>query len=143
MWNYFQPIKFLPVEISCCFLEEADFLYRDLLENKLIVKLRPAYEERYNGHMIRIVESRNPDWYRDLYSSTAHLKRKRCERSLDRICQNTDLPYFTRRGAVSPFGSYDTLFRELIPERLTKGYDLERRFIPENLRVAELFQKLI
>ncbi len=143
MWNYFQPIRFLPAEISCCFQEEAGFLHHDLLENRLVVKLRPAYEERYSGHMIRIVETRNPDWYRDLYSSKAHLNRKRCERSLNRICQNTDFPYFVRRGAVSPFGSYDTLFRELIQERLTEGYEWEGKFVSENSQATEFFWKLI
>ena len=38
----------------------------DLERNDLVVSLVPAPEPNHVGHCIRVVESRNPEWYRQL-----------------------------------------------------------------------------
>ena len=138
-WNVEKQIMYLPEEIAGVFSREAERLYSDLRENRLKVVLVPARVERYEGHMIRAVESKNPEWYRELYRATPHLKRRRTLNSLERIARTQDLPYCDRRGAVSPHGSYDTRYRELIRERLTGGYDINGLFIPEHPRVTRFF----
>ena len=136
-----KPIKFLPEDVASMFRLEAKWLYRDLTENLLKVVLRPAYQERYNGHMIRVVESQNPQWYREIYHSTPNFKRQRTLRSLERIAQAEDLPYIDRRGAVSPYGSYDTRFREVIKSRVTEGYeDVQGRWIPGDKFILGYFE---
>ncbi len=140
-WNVEQQIRYLPVDIAAIFSEEAQRLYSDLLENQLKVILVPARREQYEGHMIRAVESRNPEWYRELYHAAPHLKRGRTLNSLERIALVKDLPYRDQRGAVSPYGSYDTRHRELIRERLTKGYEINGRFISEEHFVSKFFSR--
>ncbi len=134
-------IKYLPTKIANVFSEEAERLYSELVENRLKVVLVPARVERYEGHMIRAVESKNPSWYRELYQATPHLKRRRTLNSLERIARTQDLPYSDRRGAVSPHGSYDTRYRELIRERLTKGYEVNGLYIPEDHRIVDFFSE--
>ncbi len=138
-WDVEKQIKYLPTEIADVFSEEAERLYSELVENRLKVVLVPARVERYEGHMIRAVESKNPRWYRDLYQATPHLKRRRTLNSLERIAQTQDLAYCDRRGAVSPHGSYDTRYRELIRERLTKGYEIDGLVLPEHPLVVRFF----
>ena len=135
-------IKYLPAEIAAVFSEEAGRLYSDLLENRLkVVLVHPEQGlERYEGQMIRAVESKNPSWYRELYQATPHLKRTRTLKALGRISQVRDLPYRDQRGAVSPYGSYDTRYRELIKERLTEGYEINGSFLAEHPLVATFFQ---
>lgn len=140
-WDVDKQIKYLPKEITGVFSEEAERLYSDLLANQLRVVLVPARVERYEGHMIRAVESKNPGWYRELYQSTPYLKRRRTLNSLERIARTQDLPYSDRRGAVSPHGSYDTRYRELIRERLTKGYEVDGLYIPGDYQIVEFFSE--
>ena len=52
--------------------EAAAFLRRDLERRRLRVSLAPAPEPRHGGHFIRVVEERNPRWYRQLCDR--HLK---------------------------------------------------------------------
>ncbi|MBI4152516.1 hypothetical protein HY495_02290 [Candidatus Woesearchaeota archaeon] len=139
IWDYYHPIRYLPGEIASAFSTEADFLRRDLDDNRLRVTLKPADEEHYTGHKIRVVESTNPQWYRELYLARMHLKRQRSLRSLERLSRGDDLPYLDRRGAVSPFGSYDSLYREMIQGRLINGYEVDDGFIPEQILVKRFF----
>src|SRR3989338_2853043 len=141
IWDQYHPIRYLPGEIESAFREEADFLWRDLDENRLRVTLKPADEERYTGHQIRVVESTNPQWYRELYLARTHLKRQRSLRSLGRIGDSCDLHYLDQRGAVSPFGSYDSLYRELIQKRLIDGYEIDDGFVPERILVKRFFSR--
>lgn len=135
-------IKYLPGEIAAVFSEVAAEMHSDLLENRLkVVLVHPERGlERFEGQMIRAVESKNPSWYRELYQATPHLKRSRTLKSLERISQVRDLPYRDQRGAVSPYGSYDTRYRELIKERLTEGYEINGSFLAEHPLVATFFQ---
>ncbi len=138
-WDVDRQIKYLPAEIAVVFAEEAKRLYSDLLENRLNVVLVPAQRERYEGHMIRAVESRNPHWYRELYQATPHLKRTRTLKSLERIAQARDLPFRDQRGAVAPYGSYDTRYRDFIRQRLVEGYEVNGMFIPEEPVIRKFF----
>lgn len=61
---------------------------QDLEENFLSVVLVPAPVSRFSGHMVREVESRNPEWYQEYVSGRWHTaKRIRIERALLRVVQ--------------------------------------------------------
>ncbi len=120
-WDCTRPIRELPTAVSHVFQYGAKYFHGDLAENRLKVTLINAPDPHFTGHMIRQVESMNPRWYSDLYHSVAHLKRTRSLRSLERIMFGRDLPYVEQRGAVHPWGGYDTLYRQLIQDCLTAG----------------------
>lgn len=133
MWNTDLPINQLPDNIRFCYAEEAEFLHYDLRSNKLEVILIPAPEPKHLGHMIRIVENQNPDWYRDLYWSTSYFRRDRSLAALDRIRKEKDRPF-----RVSPF-KYDSAYRCLIHNRLTEGFREKGKEIPPNREVRLYF----
>jgi hypothetical protein len=106
--------KELTLEIKEKVIHEAKNLLTDLLCNTLDVSLAPAPEEQHTGHMIRVVNNRNPKWYREIYADL-EVKRDRIVDSLKRLI----------KGVPSNMSSYDTLFIELIKDRLLNGYDGE------------------
>jgi len=59
-----------------------EFMYQELKKNKLRVCLVKAPEQNHPGHMIRVVENKNPWWYQELCRSYPdgrkenHLKKK-------------------------------------------------------------------
>ena len=113
------PIRNYPEFIKRKFIDKAEYLKKNLLENYLHVVLIPAPYPCHSAHMIRCVDNENPEWYKDLYHSREYLKRSRCLDSLTRISTNNDFPSIS-----FPFSTYDSLFRELIYNSLI-GNNLE------------------
>ncbi len=66
-----QPIRQFPKTVRRYYASQADYLYDDLVENRLEVILVPPPDLRFSGHMIRAVVNQNPAWYRHLYSYAA------------------------------------------------------------------------
>lgn len=131
LWDSEQPIKELPSHIRKYFLQEAKYLFEDLEENQLKVVLVPAPNPCFSGHKIRHIESKNPEWYRDLYKHHPNFKRTRSLRVLRRITSLQDRPYFIDN-TPSPLPyrfHYDTLYRQLIYTILTQGFLIERKEI--------------
>ena len=111
-WNSDLPISYLPQEISEVFSNEANYLLKDLKENKLIVELIPAPDPKHIDHKIRVVTNSNPEWYKELFHSYHHIKRRRVIGALERISQNKDRPF-----KVYPF-LYDARMREIIAKKV-------------------------
>lgn len=69
--------------------EAARRALQDLERERLVVVLVPAPDPHFSGHMIRVVECRNPEWYREFIRTlpqsfdTGH--RHRIVRALERI----------------------------------------------------------
>jgi hypothetical protein len=57
------------------------------LENeRLVVSLAPAPDPHFDGHMIRVVDCRNPEWYRDFVARhRMEVHRPRVIRALERV----------------------------------------------------------
>ena len=119
MWTSKKSTRELPREIRKYFIEEAKFLHNDLKQNKLSVSLIDAPYPRFEGHKIRVVNSRNPEWYSSMYQSYFHFRRDRSLRALDRLRKSEDNPF-----KINPW-KYDMRFREEILERLAQGYETE------------------
>ena len=139
-WDIESSIAFLPEDIRDLFREHADFMYADLKNNRLIVELAPAPEPKYSGHMIRTVDSQNPEWYSYLYRTQAGLKRIRSLKALDRI-RNVEDPQF-REFPESPIprrNTYVTLYREVIFERMSFGYEESGLYVPPEPKIQEYF----
>jgi hypothetical protein len=111
-WISDLPISYLPLEISEVFSNEAKYLLRDLKENKLIVELVPAPDPKHIDHKIRVVTNSNPEWYRELFHSYHHIKRKRVISALERISNGIDRPF-----KIYPF-LYDARMREIIAKKI-------------------------
>ena len=126
VWDCDRPIKELPENLRHYYVEEANFLFNDLTDNPLTILLVPAPDPAHSGHMIRYVENENPSWYRGLYHSHNSFRRDLSLRALNRIKKEEDRPF-----KISPF-KYDSIYRELIHERLTEPYLIEGHYsIPE------------
>jgi hypothetical protein len=67
IWVPEKPLSTLPVEIRVYYVEQADYLHDDLMNNRLTVTLIPAPDPRHTHHMIRVAVSHNPEWYSELY----------------------------------------------------------------------------
>jgi hypothetical protein len=58
----------------------------DLEKNFLSVTLVPAPVQHNGGHMVRAVENRNPEWYREFFKNRREqVKRSRIVRALKRV----------------------------------------------------------
>jgi hypothetical protein len=91
---------------------EAKDLLKELKENKLEVILIPAPNPQFEGHMIRVSQNRNPNWYKKLYySSGEKLKRNWTVQSLSKISENK----------IRWNSKYDIMILEMIYERLQNG----------------------
>lgn len=144
-WNEYLSLSVLPKEINAIFREEASFLHADLLEHKLRVILIPAPEPQHYDHKIRVVEIANPQWYSKLYNQFVHFRRDRSLRALERLADGEDKAFTDSRcGIVAYKFHYDTLYRKLIFERLTEGYEdyygnILAGHVPANSMVREYF----
>jgi len=132
-WDVNQPIKMLPKRVRRYYVEDADYLYNYLKSNYLEVILIPAPRPNHSTHKIRAIQNQNPNWYRELYWSSKHFRRDLSLRALDRILKQEDGTY-----RVSLF-KYDSIYRELIHDRLIKGYIGEGYEIQANCKVREFF----
>ena len=64
------------------------YALRQLENERLVVTLVPAPHPRFDGHMIRAVECRNPEWYRAFHWSFRwRVKRDRVIRALQRVVE--------------------------------------------------------
>jgi len=77
VWTPERPVGELPEAIAQPFRDEASWLYRELKTEQYCVIRVDAPEQRHALHGIRVVESRNPSWYRDLYFAHAKWVRER------------------------------------------------------------------
>lgn len=133
MWTPERPLKELNEEILEEYIQHADFLYRDLRENKLTIVLAPASEPKHCLHMIRKTVVYNPEWYSELYWSHNSFRRDLSMLALDRLRNLEDKPL----GSVKY--RYDTVYRELIHGDLTRGYEREGEFIQPNNYIRAFF----
>ncbi len=140
-WSVNFPIELLPLKINTLFRKEADFLYKDLSNNRCVVVLVPAQHQKYPGHMVRLAVAENPMWYRDLYSHYPNLKRQRSLRALDRIRnQNDQQVVEVPKSAVHTWWTYDALFREVIFDRLFYGYHENGYDLPPQKEARKFFR---
>ena len=140
IWDEYQPTSLLPTLVSSVFSKQARFLYDDLAANKLHVVLVPAPDPRHYSHMIRRVETLNPEWYSDLYSENPHFRRDRSFSALERIMGKEDQAFmYTDPGAVKYKFHYDSVYRKLIFDRLTEGYSYEGHEFAPNRGVCAYF----
>lgn len=135
MWTPSQPIKELPSDLCCLFREHAEWLYTDLESHKLQIGTAPIERPRFQGHRKRVVLVPNPEWYSELYWAIAHFRRDRSLRALDRIMGLQDRPF-----RINPFW-YDCVYRRLIRDRLTDGYENCGARVPPDDRVREFFRQ--
>jgi hypothetical protein len=64
----------------------ARYALKVLANERLVVSLAPAPDPHFDGHKIRVVDCRNPQWYRDLQVKYRyHMKRPRVVRALERV----------------------------------------------------------
>lgn len=99
---------------------EAQIMLKELEDQQLQVVLVPAPDPRHLHHMIRQAESHNPAWYSDLYHLLPHWRRDRTWRSLRRLTRAQDKP----STIIPPQKNlYDAVYRGLVRERLTGGYE--------------------
>lgn len=66
----------------------------DLKKNRLSVRLIPAPEPKFIGHMIRVRTGENPDWYSHIYHACSRPVRSRVERVLGRMISERKI-YFS------------------------------------------------
>ena len=132
-WDGKKRVSELPHSIKEIFLSEAQYLYNELSKNILEVVLVPAPVRKHPYHMIRKVENRNPDWYQQLYSEYQHFRRDRSLNALERICNQEDMDF--KHGQYK----YDSIYRDLIYQRLTEGYDCQCGEVPPDDDVKGFF----
>jgi hypothetical protein len=134
IWTPEKKLAYLPTPFPReSFIEEAKFLYEDLLNNRLKVTTRPAPIQTHADHKIRIVQSYNPDWYSDFYYSHTRGKRQLVEKSLQRLINRLDRDFIPTDNRYK----YDTSLRWIIYSRLTEGYQTKEgdkicRVFPDN-----------
>ena len=133
MWTPDEPISKLPEIIRGHFQEYAYFLRNNLEKNKLQVILTPAPEPKHQCHKIRVVETQNPSWYRELYHETPNFRRDRSLNSLERIINLKDQKFY-----IGPY-KYDSIYRSLIKNILVEGYQFEEFLVPRNEDVYDFF----
>lgn len=92
---------------------ESKKLYQELKQNRLEVILIPAPYQTHSCHMIRAVDSQNPDWYREIFSRDESIKRQHSLQALKRISN----------GDVDLRFKYHRLFLDLIMRRIEEDYD--------------------
>jgi hypothetical protein len=137
IWTPEKRLSYLPDFPRNLFITDAEFLYGELMDNKLKVVLSPAPSPQHADHKIRIAQSHNPEWYSSIYYSHNRRGRKFLKNSLWRIVNGMD-------GDFDSIGSghyvYDTLFREMIYSRLVEGYcDKDGSRIFPNNKVRNFF----
>lgn len=133
-WQPQLPIRVLRDDIASRFAEHANFLLTDLRTRRLEVRLFPAPDPQFSGHMIRRAVSYNPGWYSELYNNHRNgVARGNCEQALKRISSFEDQPETTYKFR------YDTLLRSEITTQLTEGFVFGFQEIPPDFVVRKYF----
>jgi hypothetical protein len=140
-WTPNKPLSAITSErIRKIFVEEARSLLTELKDNPNTVGLAPAPNPKYEGHMIHVSISRAPDWYRKIYHSRNGFRRDLSLRALNQITRGLDEELDeSRRGVCDYRHLYQTIYRQLIYERLTGGYKSEWGLYPANRKVKKYF----
>lgn len=135
LWKPDLPIKQLERErIINHYITLAETLYQDLEQNRLEVILIPAPRPAYFGHMVRVADNENPEWYRELFKKYfPNFRRDRSLRSLQRIAEKRDERYYSQAYR------YDYIYRELITQALLNGIPIQETFIPPENEVRIFF----
>ena len=133
MWDFTQPFKYLDDSIRKHYVYHANFLYNDLLSNRLVVILAPAPYPMHEDHKVRVIENQNPLWYRKLYCSHNHFRRDRSLNSLVRLRNLVDKTF-----NVSSY-KYDEIYRELIHKHIIEGAVFDSYKLNPNPDVREFF----
>ena len=136
-WNPNLPISYINEKIRPYFLEDATYLLDQLVNNRLAVVLTPALKQQFSGHMVRSVENENPKWYKKLFRDYDNFRRDLSISSLERIKYGRDQHF---KGSSY---KYDSIYRELILQRLTEGYEEMGQEIPPNEEVCSYFENLL
>lgn len=134
-WGVNRPINYLPDSIREIFIRHAGCLLKELESRRLEVLLIPAPDPKFEGHKIRVAENSNPDWYQELYHSYRHFRRDRSKKALSRIKSLNDGKFIKGRY------KYDSIYRELIFNRLTKGYIQDNYDIEPDDECRNFFKK--
>ena len=144
IWNDTYPIKELPKNLQKYFSDVANFLHSDLSAKRLYVVLIDAPYPRFEGHKIRSVVSRNPEWYRRMHQGNPNLKRKRSLSSLERISQKKDEPFQISHSCVHYPYFYDVLFRSLVKDVLVNGFydEKSQTNVPPSGEIIHYFEEL-
>ena len=143
-WTTKRTVSELPDKIAKEFRAEASGLLRELEENKLCIGLIPAPEQKHSSHMIRVVMRSNPSWYSELYWDYNNFRRDRSINALKRIREGRDGDFFGKKGAVSSYFKYDSIYREFILQRLANGYVAEDWLeIPPSRKVKKLLEEIV
>src|SRR3989344_401504 len=79
-WDSGMPLSLLPEDIQEAFKMQANFLYCDL-EGKINIVLtrepnRDGECSRFEGHRLRYVDERNPEWYSELHERYDKLRER-------------------------------------------------------------------
>lgn len=166
-WCTEQPLSEIPDdEIRQIFMEHAEFLLDDLKQN---YREWEYEKDKYDNDRIqkRRILRENPPWYQErLWSSTympigrnnpggkntlgkysrrrPHgIRRNRALSSLERLVNCNDKPFAEELvDNTKGYNKIDTRFRDLIFERLTKGYEYQGQEISANGKVCKYFGKI-
>jgi hypothetical protein len=132
MWTPEKKLSYLPDFPRELFIKEGLFLYNELLNSRLEVRLRPAPFQTHADHKIRVAENHNPNWYSDIYYYHTRGKRQLFEKALWRITNRLDMDLDTRSSKHKY--AYDTSIRWIIYSRFIEGYQLDdsSRVFPNN-----------
>jgi len=109
------------------FMKHASVLASELDEHCLSVSLAPAPEQRFVGHCIRVVDSRNPPWYQSFFHQYDSARRDRTASALEKIAEAADKP-----ADAFPFASYHQRVRSMIYDHLAQGYTSMNGCVPAN-----------
>ena len=159
-WDSSMPLSLLPENIQKYFREHADFLHQDL-EGRIntILTREPNRDgecSRFEGHKLRYVDERNPEWYSELYKEYDQPRpRKRRNSGLEK---KEYLPFNQRnrkpKKRKTRFRSGKTLgvIKRVLSlealDRIRDGRDIEyversRGFVPYRGRYDMIYRDLI
>ena len=133
MWDSTRPISELPERIKEYYTEHANWLYQDLINNKIgwVLVQNPNYSEE--DRKVRKIQTKNPKWYSGLYNSYSSFRRDLSLRALNRIRNQEDRPFIKFKY------KYDLRYRELITDNLLEGYETYEGEVPPNNEVRLFF----
>jgi len=88
----------------------AKYLLRDMKENRLLVSLHPAPQPKHEGHMVRVKDSSNPEWYSILAQNKGLHKRRGKRRHGDLRIHVIEALKRMAKGFIDPVGLDVSIF---------------------------------
>jgi hypothetical protein len=113
------------------FKAEAEWMLNELEDNRLDVGLSGPIDS--TGRKCRVVNNRNPDWYRELFARFHNDKGGELSRSGVRRCRVLPTLKNLSKGVLKHSFLYTELF-DLIQDRLFNGYEVQNTFVPPCLK---------